>query len=289
MSVHIESAGYRARIDERGAELKSLAAISTGNEYIWHGDPAWWNGSAPVLFPVIGGLKDGVYRYQGTTYQLPSHGFARQSDFRVAEKSDERVVFELTANEETRAVYPFEFRLLVEFVMDYSGLSVRYRVCNEGAGPMYFSIGSHPAFVLDFGAGPLERYFLHFSAPESAERYFFRDGLLLPDSEPVLNNHRQLFLTRSLFDRGPLIFTQFNSDEISIRCSRNPHRVTVMLNDAPCLAVWSKPGGAPFLCIEPWHGLPDPVESTGDLTIKPGIMTLAAGKDFHTGYSVQID
>ena len=288
MTVQLESSAFRVIIDEIGAELKSLLDTCTETEYIWNGDPAWWNGSAPVLFPVIGGLKDGGYRYQDKHYQLPSHGFARQSLFRTVSKTSSSAVFELQADETTRAMYPFQFRLRITFVIDYAGLSVGYEVSNEGSGPMYFSIGSHPAFVLSFAGGALEHYYLHFNANEDAERYFFAGGLLLDRSESPWNNRRQLFMTRTLFDRGPLIFKRFNSDEVTIRCSRSSRYISVLTQDAPCLGIWSKPGGAPFVCIEPWHGLPDPADADGDITRKPGIKMLPPSGVFETGYSIVV-
>lgn len=287
MSVQIGSGDFQAIIDEKGAEIRSLKSRSSGTEYIWNADRAWWNGSAPVLFPIIGGLKNGSYSYQSREYTLPSHGFARTSLFRLVSATDCDALFELRADDTTRGCYPFEFRLGVAFHVDYAGLTVRYEVVNEGVGPMYFSIGSHPAFALAFGA-PLEHYYLHFNREEHAERFFFDAGVLLEQSEPAFNNRRQLFITRTLFDRGPLIFKTFNSDEITLRCSRSSRAVTVLTKDAPHLGIWSKPGGAPFLCIEPWHGLPDPVDSSGDITRKPGIRRLTAGESFTTGYSIVI-
>ncbi len=287
MSIRIGKGRFSAAVDAQGAELKSLLDTETNQEYIWGGDPAWWNGSAPVLFPVIGGLSGGTCRYRGREYALSSHGFARQKCFRNAGASPDSLNLELVPDKEIKSIYPFDFLLNVSFHMDYCGITVRYTVQNTGGEQMFFSIGSHPAFRLPFAGGILEHYYIEFDRAEHAQRYFFENGCIRSDAAPVLSNSRQLFLTRSLFDAGPIIFKDIASQEISIRKSRSERRITVV-SDTPYLAIWSKPKGAPFLCIEPWHGIPDPIGFTGDISEKPGIISLGAGDSFSTAYSIQI-
>jgi galactose mutarotase-like enzyme len=287
--ITIRNGTWGARVSETGAELKSLADLATGQEYIWNGDPAWWNGSAPVLFPVIGGLKGGEYSHQGKTYKLPSHGFARTSEFAVTRSGGDSVQLTLSSNPKTREGYPFEFSLSVSFQLETAGLSVRYEVVNTGGGRMYFSIGSHPAFVLPFAGGALENYYVLFEKEEELPRWFFKDGVIVAGkTEEVLENSRTLSMSRTMFDQGIMIFKKPASREFSIVNSRNSRALTVATDGVPYLGIWSKPGGAPFLCIEPWHGIPDMSDASGNLAEKEGILSLEPRASFSTGYRVQI-
>ena len=288
--ISIRNGLWSARISETGAELKSLSSVSSGQEYIWSGDPAWWNGSAPVLFPVIGGLKGGEYSYEGRTYKLPSHGFARTSEFAVARSSADSAELMLASSPKTREAYPFDFRLTVSFQLEHAGLAVRYYVANTGTGRMYFSIGSHPAFVVPFAGGALENYYVLFEREEeNLERWFFKDGMITAGkTEEILENSRTLSLPRTAFDQGIMVFKHPASREFTIANSRNSRAIRILTDGVPYLGVWSKPGGAPFLCIEPWHGIPDMSDTSGSLADKEGILSLEPRATFSTGYRVQI-
>jgi galactose mutarotase-like enzyme len=287
--ITLRNSLWGARISETGAELKSLEFLSAGREHIWHGDPAWWNGSAPVLFPVIGGLKGGQYSYGGKTYALPSHGFARGSEFSAARSGEDWVELRLASSAKTREIYPFDFGLKVSFQLERAGISVRYEVSNTGNGRMYFSIGSHPAFVLPFAGGTLENYYVLFEREEELERWFFKDGMIVAGkTAEVLENSRVLNLSRTCFTDGIMIFKHPRSREFTISNSLNTHAVRVITDGVPYLGVWSKPGGAPFLCIEPWHGIPDMSDTSGNLAEKEGILALEPGRVFSTGYRVEI-
>jgi len=287
--ITIRNGLWGARISKTGAELKSLAALSSGQEYIWNGDPAWWNGSAPVLFPVIGGLKGGEYSYEGKTYKLPSHGFARTSEFAVTRTGEDFAELALASSPKTREGYPFDFSLRVSFQLERSGVSVRYDVANTGTGRMYFSIGSHPAFVVPFAGGALENYYVLFEREENLERWFFKDGMVVAGkTEEVFENSRTISLSRTIFDQGIMIFKHPASREFTIANSRGPRSIKVMTDGVPYLGIWSKPGGAPFICVEPWHGIPDMSDTSGNITDKEGILSLEARASFSTGYRVQI-
>jgi len=288
--IAIANGFWGAAISETGAEMKSLANLRTGQEHIWHGDPAWWNGSAPVLFPVIGGLKDGAYTFEGKQYKLPSHGFARGSEFIVTRAGADSAELVLASNPKTRENYPFDFSLKASFALERSGIAIRYDVTNTGSSRMFFSIGSHPAFVVPFAGGVLENYYVLFEREESIERWFFKDGIILAGrTEEVLDNSRTLNLTRSMFDDGIMIFKHPASREFAIASSRGAHAVRVVTEGVPYLGIWSKPGGAPFLCIEPWHGIPDMSDATGNLVEKEGIIGLDPRATFTTGYRVEIE
>jgi galactose mutarotase-like enzyme len=288
VAVIIAGERFEARIEEAGAELRSLRDRQSGAEYLWPGDQTWWSGSAPILFPNVGGLKDGKYRHNGVEYSLPQHGFARRSLFAVAAASPVSALFELAASAETRKQYPFDFRLRVTFLLEAHGLAVQYEVSNAGAQNMLFSIGSHPAIRLPFAGGQLENYYLHFSEEEHIPRHFFDNGLMLAETAPAFDSSRQIFLRPDLFERGVLIFQHPASQVISIRNSRNSQAVSLVTGGAPYLGLWAKPGRCPFLCIEPWYGLPDGPNATGELSEKEGILRLEAGGSFTSTYRLEI-
>ena len=288
--IELGNGYWKARVAEKGAELKSLYCAETGVEHIWNGDPAWWNGSAPVLFPVIGGLKGGEYRHEGKTYKLPSHGFARTSDFELVRSDGDSAELRLASSEATREAYPFDFELIASFALTRSGIDIRYRVRNAGNGPMLFSIGSHPAFVLPFAGGALENYYLLFDREEELERWFFKDGVIVAGkTAEVLENSRVVNLSRSCFDEGIMIFKGPRSSVFSLVNSLNPRALRVVTEGVPYFGLWSKPGGAPFVCLEPWHGIPDMSDASGELAEKEGILSLPRGEEFATGYRVEID
>jgi len=287
MSVTISNATLSAGIADVGAELKSLREHSTGKEYIWQSDPAYWTGAAPILFPIIGGLRNGEYHFGGKTYSMPSHGIVRKKEWSLAASDAACATYETVSSDETRKMYPFDFVLRAHFSLEGSSLSVRYEVRNTGSGKMYFSIGSHPAINLPFAGGYPEHYYFHFSRPENMERYFFKDGMHLNETEPIFDNSRQIFVTRTMFDRGPIIFKHPASESVTIMNSRNTRRVRVRTAGVPFLALWAPPG-APFACIEPWHGIMDNVDTDGEFTTKEGIMALDGGATYTTGYWIDI-
>ncbi len=289
MNRILENENWHVAVSDAGAELKSLVEKATGIDYLWSGDPAWWSGTAPILFPVVGGLKGGEFVYRDRRYEMPQHGFARRGHFSLKNRTSQQLQFELMASEETQAVYPFDFILSVSFSLDYAGLSVGYEVLNAGTDKMWFSLGSHPAFRLPFAGGVLENYYVHFSSEESGFRNFFENGLCLDETDRIFANSRQVNLSRGLFNRGPVILKGIRSDSVTIRNSLNRTRITLSTGGAPNLALWSKPNGAPFLCLEPWFGLPDSPSSTGLLEQKEGSLVLDAGKSFRAGYRIEVE
>jgi galactose mutarotase-like enzyme len=287
MDGTIEGGRFRALVSSLGAELKSLVDTATGIEYIWRADPAWWKGSAPVLFPIVGSLRGGKYRHAGAEYALPQHGFARTSEFDLVAKAADAMEFELRSTPATKANYPFDFSLRVCFAVERSGISVRYVVKNSGAGPLWFSIGSHPAINVPFEGGKLENHYVLFDRSEDLDRHFFKDGLLVAGkTAEVFENSRTIPLSRSIFDDGPIILKGPRSTGFSIVNGMSGKLVLVATDGVPYVGIWSKPN-APFLCIEPWHGVPDSTEAGGELAEKEGIIRLEAGNTFSTGYRIE--
>lgn len=287
-AINLNNKYLSASISSKGAELKSFIEKKSGTEYIWNGDPAWWSGTAPVLFPIIGGLKNKEYLYKGKKYSLPNHGFAHKSIFKGIQTGSSTAVFTLSANEETIKIYPFDFTLEVKFSLEQGSLAVQYNVINRGSDNMIFSIGSHPAFKLPFAGGYFENYYIHFSEEENMPRYFSKDGLYRNETAPIISNCRKISLNRKIFDDGAIIFKNPKSTEIHIKNSKNSKEIVISTGPIPYLAIWSKPNRAPFLCIEPWFGLPDNEDSDQNFVNKEGIQTLESGKIFSTAYRIEV-
>jgi galactose mutarotase-like enzyme len=227
MSVTISNAKLSARIIDTGAELKSLVEKSTGCEYIWQSDPAFWGGAAPILFTIIGGLRNGEYSDRGKTNSKPGHGVVRKAEWKLVASDATSATFETVSNDDTRKQYPFDFALRASFTLQDASLAVGYEVKNTGSDEMFFSIGSHPAINVPFAGGYPEHYYFHFSRPENMERYFFKGGMHLNETEPIFDNSRQISISETLFDRGPIIFKNPASESVTIMNSRNTKRVRV--------------------------------------------------------------
>jgi galactose mutarotase-like enzyme len=288
LSVDLKNDSFSASIFEKGAELASLAA--GGRQYVWQGDPAWWSGRAPVLFPVVGTLKDGAYTHDGKRYTLPGHGFARLNDFAVTRREETSADFKLVSNTRTRESYPFDFALTVSFRLKSDGLAVMYKVENAGSARMLFSLGSHPGFNLPFAGGTMDDYYVQFNKPEKDERFFIipKGGLIDPaHTEKVFGAGNTIRLSKTIFERGALVFKHPKSTSFSLRNDLDSHSLTVFTEGAPYLGLWAA-AGAPYVCIEPWHGVNDSTDASGVLSEKEGILPLEPGKAFETGYRILI-
>lgn len=278
--VDIGSDALRARINLRGAELWQLIDHD-GVDLLWSGDPQVWSGRAPILFPIIGSLNGGTYRYRDAAYPLHRHGFARHARFSVVEQSDHAVVLRLEANEASRAVYPFEFQLDLRFTCGAGALAVAVSVRNCGPDKMPFSFGFHPALRWPLEPGmPRLDHAIIFSAAETAPiSRLDADGLILPERQPSPVAGNRLDLSDDLFVDDALIFTDLASRSVNYGARHGRH-IRVDFDDLPQLGVWTKPG-AGYICIEPWQGLADPQGFDGDIFAKPGIVVLAADAVWH--------
>ncbi|MGB3778292.1 MAG: aldose 1-epimerase family protein [Tunicatimonas sp.] len=283
----LENDQITVTVSTEGAEVQSVRNLTTGQEYIWTADPNVWARHAPVLFPIVGKLKDNQYRLGDDTYQMTQHGFARDQDFKVIEQAANQIKLGLTASSATTEQYPFNFALDIVYQLTDNQLAITYRVINHDSSAMPFSIGGHPGFLCPAQVdGNEESYYLRFEQPETLSRQLLRDGLRTGETRPVLQNEQKLALAPSLFEEDALVFANVASDSVSIvRQSTEQPMVTVRFPGFPYLGIWQKVG-ADFYCIEPWYGLADSTEASGELTEKEGILTLAPDQVFETTYEM---
>ena len=273
--ISLGSPELRAQIDPLGAQLSRLQDRA-GRDLLWDGNPAVWAGRAPLLFPIVGELAGGAYRVGSAQYRLPRHGFARRRPFTLLSATSTEATFGLTSDEATLQVYPFRFELQVRFQIVDAALSVIASVRNPGTTRLLASFGFHPAlrWPLPFGRAR-EAHFIEFEKDEPEPvRRLNGEGLLSATRHPTPVSGRRLALVDDLFADDALIFDAARSRSVTYGADGGPRvRVT---HDAPFLGVWTKPG-AGFICIEPWHGIADPVGFTGDFSDKPGVFAVGVG------------
>jgi len=261
-------------IAKMGAELKSVRM--NGTEYLWEGRPEVWSSSAPLMFPICGGLKNDTFTYLGKTYTLPKHGYARKSLFTLESQEDTRAVFLLTSNEETRKCFPFDYELRVIYTLDGNAIDVTYEVKNLTKGEMYFSIGSHEAYYTPEG---IEDYDVVFPQNETLNACVLYGPLLSDQRTPIIKDTNVLPLYDKYFTIDALVFKEICSRSATLRNRKTGRAVRVDFPYADYFVLWHKPN-APYMCLEPWAGIPDSDTADGDITKKEGILRLDEGKAY---------
>ena len=275
-----------ATISAQGAELTSLTGAD-GTELLWQAGPQWPR-HAPLLFPIVGKLKNDTLRHAGKAYPMTQHGFARDRRFDWLEQGSRTCKLVLSDDAETRARYPFAFRFEVTYTVDGADLDVAFDIINTGDETLPASLGGHPAFNWPLLPGlPKEAYALTFAKDEPAPIRRLAGGLMRPQVEPTPIKAKTLALSERLFDDDAVILDQVASASVSFAAERGP-AIEMSWRGFRELGVWSKPGGAPFLCIEPWHGFASPAEFDGEFAGKPGLMHIAPGARQSLGYRISI-
>lgn len=271
-----------AQINTLGAELCSLKNTEN-KDFIWEGDPAYWGKHSPVLFPIVGTLKNNTYTHNNEEYILTRHGFARDMEFELVDQTANTATFSIQSNSTTLASYPFQFELQIQYTLFHSTLEIAYKVINKDTTEIPFSIGAHPAFALP---GNFENYSLEFEKVEPLEYTLLENDLVSTQTETIATNSNFVPLTHKLFERDALIFKKLESKSLTIVEKEIP-RLKVHFEDFPNLGIWTKVG-APFLCIEPWFGYSDTTETNGNLFEKEGIIVLKSTDTFQTKFCIEI-
>jgi galactose mutarotase-like enzyme len=273
--IEISSGALTARIDPHGAELQSLTDVQ-GREHMSSGDPAFWRGRAPLLFPIVGRLNADTLRVDGQGYTLEKHGFARRSRFEVMAHDASSAQFRLTDSPATRATYPFAFELDAHFAVTGDTLAMTVTIRNPGDVPLPASFGYHPAFAWPLPGADRAAHEIVFERDEPAPLHRVTpEGLIDPDpkSSPVTGD--RFALADHLFADDALVWTDLNSHRLRYGMPDGPH-LDIAFPDTPHLGIWTKPGAA-FVCIEPWAGHADPEGYAGEFRDKPGVMSIAPG------------
>jgi len=295
--IELKNDKLTVQIAPFGAELRSVSDDVTGIEYMWQANDEYWGRTSPILFPIVGKLKDDTYFIKNKPYKMSQHGFARDREFEVLEQETDRVKFMLEADDESLAQYPFHFQLMIEYKLEADKLGVRWFVKNlEKEKSMPFSIGAHPAFNLKmFDADVIEDFYLEFDKELHLASWQLTDGAFGTDFVDF-GTSDSLRLGAHLFKNDALVFANINLETIALKNMRNKHKVVMDLTNFTfgkaerSLGIWTpyvEGDVAPFVCLEPWFGHADTVEGPFELRDKPGIIVLGEEAVFETGYSLQ--
>ena len=270
----------RAEITEMGAEIRRLTV--NGEERFYDGNPDYWTGVAPVLFPICGGLKNGCYTLDGKTYEMPKHGFAKKSVFELEESCGTKAVFLLKSNPDTLKIYPWEFEFRIIYTLHGASLKVGYEVNNLSDSTMYMSLGSHEAYACPEG---VEDYDVIFEKKETLKAFQLDGTDLTRNYEIVLKDSDTLPLYNKYFEVDALIFTDIKSRFVTLRNRKNGKSVSVEFPGCDYLLLWTKPC-APYLCIEPWAGIPSFPDESSEISQKEGINPVKSGECFKMSHQI---
>ena len=275
------------KINPKGAELTSLFNNENQTEYLWNADPTLWGKSSPVLFPIVGSLKNDIYRFEGMEYTLPRHGFARDKEFIVEKSEENSATFLLTHDENTLKVYPFKFEFRLIYSLENSTLDVTYSVKNIGENKMYFSVGGHPAFAIPLAeTTTYNDYYLEFNKAETFKRWgLTADGLIETQSVNFLVDTNKLNLTKALFYDDAIVFKNLESTSITLKSEKTSRQLKFDFKGFPYIGIWAAKD-ADFVCIEPWCGIADSANQNQELTEKEGIIGLDKGGIFEKTWRV---
>lgn len=285
-SVEIESDALVVTVCDHGAEMQRIRTRDDGAEWLWNGDADWWTGRAPLLFPIVGQAPGDEIALDGRTWPMPKHGFARRSTFRRVSALADRVTHELTDSMDTMASFPRAFRLRVTHLVQGATLTCRAEVTNTGLRAMPFGFGFHPAFRWPLPGAQGRPHHLALQNGGEPALARLQDGLLRPDRLPSPFVQGRLDLDPALFEEDAMIFPEGAGEALTFAAEGGP-TLRFTFENAPNLGIWQKPG-APFLCIEPWHGMAATVGAGPEMTDRPGTIALDPGETSAIAYSVAI-
>ena len=278
--ITISNSCAKVEISEIGAEIKSV--VCGGKEYMWSSDPKFWAQSAPIMFPMCGGLKGGKYEYEGKTYEMIKHGFAKVSEFTVESKTESAVTLLLCDSEKTLESYPFHFEFRVTFELVGSSLRVTYDAKNTDTKSIYCTCGSHEAYACPEG---IEEYEIVFPEKETLYAYGLNGDILTDYTKLMVEDSNTLVLKDVDFFLDALVFKDLKSRSATLRRKDGARSVRVDFDGFDYFVLWHK-YTAPYLCIEPWCGLPDVVGSNYDFREKIGMKALAVGEHLTKTHTV---
>ncbi|OGO83752.1 MAG: hypothetical protein A2Y21_02790 [Clostridiales bacterium GWC2_40_7] len=286
----ISNSFIKVEINSCGAELMSIKSLKDNLEYLWQGDEKFWKRRSPILFPIVGRFNDDRYVYKGKEYSLELHGFTKECEFKLVENTGQKIVFLLKQNQATLEKYPFAFKLITTYSVEDNALTVEHIVINKNRFKMWFSIGEHPGFNCPLFEGEkMEDYRLVFDKNENIEREFIENALMTGKSKKFLENQKIVQLSEDLFNKSAVVLKGIQSNSLTIESNKHNKKIRINFNGYPNVAIWSKETGAPFVCIEPWNGIPSTKGKAEDIDEKEGLIHLDAGSDFACRYEIIIN
>jgi len=281
MLISIKNENVSAAVETLGAELVSFVS-QDGFEHIWQGDTKYWGGHAPVLFPIVGALRSNRTKINGLWYEMGRHGFARRREFTVVEQREDAVVLELCADEETKKVYPFDFRFTVSYILTGSSVTTEFKVENTGSEPLPYSVGGHPGFNLPIEKDEVfEDYDIVFEKPETQKCPAIHPTECLIDYDKTIfemKNEDVIPLEHSLFYNDALVFSDLESTTITLKSRKSGRGVMMEFSGFPLFGIWSAANDGPYVALEPWTGCATAFNENDEFVEKRGLRTLNAGE-----------
>lgn len=281
MQYTIQNEQFTVVIDSKGAELSSMKSKASGTEYVWQADPSIWGRHAPILFPIVGRLKDKTYTVGGTAYTITQHGFGRDLEFACTAQTQTSIDFTLLPIDYTRVMYPFDFELTVRYTLDGATLKKEHITKNNGETDMYYEVGGHDAYAVALEDGEtMADYYIDFGGGDAIHPLVNNESLMITrEKREVPLTDGKLYLTDELFALDALILDDIQTRSVCVRSDKSAHGIRVDFEDFPYLGIWSKYTGKPtnYVCIEPWSTLPDAAYLDHALENKIGVRCLKPG------------
>lgn len=283
-NIVLKSGNYRLVVNKKGAEMSSFFNIQKNFEFIWNANPQVWNRHAPVLFPIVGKLCDNKVHIDKGVYNMGQHGFARDMDFELVEKTDISLTFLLQSNKETLKMYPFQFHfyIIYSFTDIENQLKITYKVNNNSLNDLPFSVGAHPGFKLP--VSNLSEYEIEFENSDNFKRELLVEGLFTGETEKIVLQNHILQLNKEIFDKDAIVIKNSFFKKISLKHKNSNFRIVCIFNDFSDLGIWAKKGNEDFICLEPWLGYADEIGFDKDIGFKKGLIKLAPNKSFEASF-----
>ncbi|MGL5617303.1 MAG: aldose 1-epimerase family protein [Sarcina sp.] len=293
MSYILENEFLSITAANYGAELHSIKEKGENIEYLWNGNPDFWKYHAPILFPIIGKVKNNSYKVNGEIFNLPQHGLGRLQEFKVVNKTENSLTFNLDYSDETLKIYPFKFSLFVIYELIDKTIKITYKVKNLDDKEIYFSIGAHPAYMCPILENEtINDYYFEFNKKETADIMLLNTstGLFTGKTQEILNKENKIQLSKELFKNDALVFksSELESNIINLKSKKHNKSIEFDFSNFPYLGLWAPATGAPFICIEPWFGHADYENFDGEFKDKEGVLSLPINDEFQCSYSVTI-
>lgn len=292
MRYTIENDVFAVQIDSKGAELCSMKSKASGIEFVWQGNPSIWARHAPILFPIIGRLKDKIYTVSGEEFTITQHGFGRDLEFACTAQGKTSIDFTLTPNEYTKPMYPFDFALTVRYTLEGSTLCKQHITTNNGGTEMYYEVGGHDAYNVALNPDEImSDYYIDFGGGDAIHPLINNETLMITkEKRPVLLEKGKLYLTSELFALDALILDEVPIRSVCVRSDKSNYCIRMDFEDFPYLGIWSKYTGweTNYVCIEPWSTLPDAAYLDHALENKVGIRCLQPGASETLTFSTTI-
>lgn len=287
----LENTNLIIETKNNGAELTRIYSKVLNKEFLWNGNNKYWGRQSPILFPIVGRLKDNETIINNNLYNMTQHGFARDMNFDLIEETQTCLTYKLSSNNETKKYYPYDFDLFVKYILNKSKIEICWKVLNKSFEDMFFSIGAHPAFNVPFDEKTsIDDYYLNLRSRDSINAYSLDKSFICTKSK--VESLESIDLNSEIFKNDALIYDNVN--EISINSRKSNASISIEFNNFPFVGVWSPyyketNSIAPFVCIEPWYGIADCVNSDKNFKDKLGINKLSPNKIFEASYSINLN